>query len=143
MEFTINTAIEFARANKLKTWVLLYLKSHGNNLKLAELIKKNKAYFVGPIDFELKKLLRCSGPENEMLYKQDKLKWDIRINNLIDFIKKGHKYPPLIVWFKNNTFSIADGNHRHYAFTKLNYKKYPTIFYFENEEDYNLFLKRI
>jgi len=143
MEFTIESAISYSRNNLLKDWILAYLQDHGNNIKLAKFIDQKGGYFIGPIEFSLMKLIRCTGPEKNMLFKQDKEKWEKSILNLISFIKNGHKYPPLIVWFKNGIFSVADGNHRYEAFIRLNYKKYPTIFWFEKEKDYNNFLNKL
>ena len=119
--------------DKLKKWVINFLNSNGNNSNLANSIKKikNKCKITFIKNYELKKLSRINGPDEEkLLYSEKKEVWDKKVKELVKAIKsKTYKPTPLIVtniW--DNKYQLVDGAHRHAAFEQLGITEYYTIF---------------
>jgi len=140
MKFSLDEAIEFSKKGFLEEWVHKFLENKGNNIHLSKRMK-NKGYWLGIVEFPLGKLVRCCGPEENMKFRENSKSWEESINKIRLDIKKGWKAPPLIVWYLDGIFSIADGNHRFEALKRLNYKKYWIIIWFEKQIDFEKFKK--
>ena len=117
----------------LRQHTIDYLKGEGANPKLAEAIENHADYTAKLIECDLDKLIRVTGPEENMTFREDPQIWEKRINYFVDLLKQGIELPPLIVtnfWHENH---INDGTHRFAALKKLGYKKYWTIVFTKNK----------
>lgn len=83
--------------------------------------------------------MRCCGHESEMKFHEDREKFDRKNLELASKIKNGWDTPPLIIWFLNKKYSIADGNHRFEALKKCGYKEYWCLIWFKDKKDYEFY----
>jgi len=134
--YTINEIIEFSKNKNIEDWVHEFLISSGDNTALSEGLKKNKRYWIGPIEVNLNILQRCCGPEKNMEFVEPEEIWNKNVDRILQKMKTNYEIAPLLVEYKNNIFSIRDGNHRLEALKKNNYKKYWTIIWCNNEIDF-------
>lgn len=146
-EFSIKELKAHAKKGKIDGWVFAFLHGPGINKGMAKGLKlrKEEEYhsWVGPINFPLKDLVRCCGPEKDIEYPETLKKFNLRVNKMIKEINKGWETPVLIVnprpW---PILSIRDGNHRYEALLRSGKKKYPTIFWFDNPKDRQKFVRK-
>lgn len=137
----------YAKQGKLHEGVFGFLQTIGKNKGMAHGIlrrkSENKLFWVGPINFSLRELARCTGTEVDMEYVQTPRKWNTTVNSMVKSIKTGWKPPVLIVnprpW---PTLSIRDGNHRYAALLQSGKRKYWTLFWFESKKDQSRFVKK-
>ena len=85
MEFTVATAIDFAQAGQIETWVHAYLTS-GNwaNLGLANGLRLQERWWIGPVSVELSELSRACGPEPWMEFQVLPEHWEQKIAGLVN-----------------------------------------------------------
>ncbi|MDB5260139.1 MAG: ParB domain protein nuclease [Candidatus Nomurabacteria bacterium] len=146
-DFSIKEVKAYAKEGKLDDWVFEFLHGPGINKGMAKGLKlrKEKGYhsWIGPINFPLKELTRCCGPEESMEYPEPLKKFNKRANDMVKGIEKGWEVPVLIVnpqpW---PILSIRDGNHRYEALIRKGKKKYPTIFWFDTLKDRQRFIRK-
>jgi len=122
--------------SNLEEWIDTWLRAAGNNVALADGLKKQKRYWIGPIRFPLEKLARCCGPEEEMEFREPVERWNQRIDSLVEQIQSGVGLAPFIATYGNGTYSIRDGNHRYGAYKKLGLKTYWTIIWCDTKDDF-------
>src|SRR6185437_5833315 len=135
--FTPEKMIAAARKEKLEEKIHDYLTSIGNNLELSEGLKKQKRYWLQPIQLSLHLLQRCTGPEKHMEYPQSSMGWDARIADMrADLLKKWLPPPLLCEYRGKGILSIRDGSHRFEALKQVGYKKYWAIVWCNTLEDY-------
>jgi len=139
---SIQEIIKCAENGQLENWVDSFLRGEGKNIPFADGLKKQKRYWHGPVQFPLEKLSRCCGPEEEMKYKVSKEHWERKTDAMADYINAGAEFPPLIAEYKNETFTISDGNHRFGTYEKMGLKKHWVIFWCSSEEEFEE-MKRI
>lgn len=145
--FSIQSAQSYAKSNKLHEWVYNFLHTVGKNKGMARGIlrrkEEQKLLWVGPINFQLKELTRCTGPEKNLEYPQAIKNWESKVGAMIKSIKKGWEVPLLIAnprpW---PTLSIRDGNHRYEALLRSGKRKYWTIFWFEDKNERAKFIRK-
>lgn len=125
---------KYAQNGQLEGWIDAFLRAEGNNVPLADGLQKQKRYWIGPLQFPLKRLLRSCGPEEEMEYRESSEHWNQKIDSLIEYIKSDGELAPFIVQYSQGLFSIRDGNHRHGACEKLRLEKYWTLIWCDSEE---------
>jgi uncharacterized ParB-like nuclease family protein len=133
---TIEEISKYAQHGQLEDWIDAFLRAEGNNVPLADGLKKQRRYWIGPIQVPLKRLIRCCGPEEEMEYRESLEVWNKKVDSLIEHINSGGELPPLIVQYRNGIFSIRDGTHRYGAYEKLGLKQYWTLIWCDSEEDF-------
>ena len=131
---TIEKITEYAHKGQLEDWIDAFLRAEGNNVPLADGLKKQKRYWIGPLQFSLKRLLRCCGPEEEMEYRVSLESWNEKIDSLVEHIKSGGELPPFIVQYRQGIFSIRDGSHRYGAYERLGLETYWTLIWCDSEE---------
>ncbi len=131
---TIEEVTEYAHNGQLEDWIDAFLRAEGNNVPLADGLKKQKRYWIGPLQFPLKRLSRCCGPEEEMEYRVSLEDWNGKVASLIEYIKSGGELAPFIVQYRQGIFSIRDGSHRYGAFEKMSLKTYWTLIWCDSEE---------
>jgi uncharacterized ParB-like nuclease family protein len=131
---TIEELTQSAHNGQLEDWIDAFLRIEGNNVPLADGLKKQKRYWIGPIQFPLKRLRRCCGPEEEMEYRVSLEHWTKKTDSLIEYIKSGGELPPFIVQYRQGLFSIRDGSHRYGAYERLGRETYWTLIWCDSEE---------
>jgi hypothetical protein len=82
--------------SNLEEWIDTWLRAAGNNVALADGLKKQKRYWIGPIQFPLEKLVRCCGPEEGMEFREPVEHWNERIDSLVEHIKSGVDLAPFM-----------------------------------------------
>ncbi|MDO8571042.1 MAG: hypothetical protein Q7R97_05680 [Candidatus Daviesbacteria bacterium] len=131
-KFTLESALKARKEANLEEWVQQYLRDEGHNIKLADILRENKIVWVDLIKYNLDKLKRAMGPEEEMPFKEEKEKWEERIENFSVLIKGGFTPPPIIATDFWDDISISDGTHRFEALKQTGHKKYWVIFFIKN-----------
>jgi hypothetical protein len=142
-KFTLKNALQAKKNNTLELWVQNFLRGEGENLKLADVLKEDRKIWVDLVQYDLSKLLRITGPEKEMTFREDQKKWEQRVNAFVELIKNGYESVPLIVTDLWGDFHISDGNHRAEALKRTGVQKYWTIFYLENPDNAKIILDNI
>lgn len=132
IKFTLESALKAKKEASLEEWVQQYLRDEGHNIKLANILQENEIIWVDLIEYNLDKLKRAMGPEDDMLFKEEKEKWEERINNFAILIKGGFSPSPIIATDLWDDISISDGTHRFEALKKTGFKKYWVIFFTKN-----------
>ncbi len=122
-------------AEIIEKWVDSFLRQEGKNVDLAEGLKKQKRYWIGPIEISLQRLERCCGPEDSMEFKEPIESWTKRVASLLEHIKRDGHIFPLIVSYKSGVFSICDGNHRYAAYKKLGLDKCLVVIWCDSEKE--------
>jgi len=112
---------------QLAEWVDTFLRGEGNNIPLADGLKKQKRWWIDVAQFPLDKLVRCCGPEEGMEYRESAENWNKRIDSLVEHLQSDGKLPPFIAAYNNGIFSVRDGNHRLGACEKLGTESYETF----------------
>jgi len=123
-----------AQNGQIEDWIDAFLRAEGKNVPLADGLKKQERYWVGPEQVPLKRLTRSCGPEEEMEYRVSTDNWIKKTDLLIEHIKSGGELPPLIVQYGKGVFSIRDGNHRYEAYKKFGLKTCWTLIWCDSEE---------
>jgi|HubBroStandDraft_5_1064220.scaffolds.fasta_scaffold115877_2 hypothetical protein len=126
--------IQHARNGQLEDWVDAFLRAEGNNVPLADGLKKQKRYWIGPLQFPLQRLRRCCGPEEEMEYRVFLEDWNQKVGSLVEYIKSGGELPPFIVQYRQGIFSIRDGTHRFGACERLGRETCWTLIWCDSKE---------
>ena len=121
---------------QLSEWVDTFLRGVGNNIPLADGLKKQKRYWIEAPQFPLNKLVRCCGPEETMEYKESLENWNKRINSLVEYMESGEKFSPFIATYKDGIFSVRDGAHRYGACEKIGLQSHDTLIWCDSEEDF-------
>jgi hypothetical protein len=135
-QHTLQTAFKVAGDGEaLKSWTIAFLRSHGDNLALADIIEA-RSCSCELVLMPLSELAQTNGPEGTtgVMWTEKKEIWHERIFNLVKAIGKGGlSCPPLIItnfWGGQSYgggFGLGDGCHRLAALAALGYKSYPTI----------------
>jgi hypothetical protein len=121
--FTVSTAQQYAKENNIEEWIKRYLtESEGPNSGLLSRIVERKGFWNGPIEVPTSSLVRCFIPAEN------------RVSELAKGIKDPCSVAPLIIHSRihkleicgaqphivfSHQLEIADGNHRHAAFEKM------------------------
>jgi hypothetical protein len=131
---TIEEITKRAHNGQLEDWIDAFLRAEGNNVPLADGLKKQQRYWIGPLQFPLKRLERCCGPEEEMEYRESAEAWNTKVDSLVEHIQSGGELPPFIVQYRQGVFSIRDGSHRYGAYEKSGLETYWTLMWCDSEE---------
>ena len=133
-KFTLSTALEAKKRNRLHPWVINYLNDEGGNQKLARTLNEKGNVWVDIVEYPLNRLKRVWGSEEDMIFHEDRDEWEKRVSTIMKSIKDGEVFPPIIVTDFWDDIHISDGTHRYEALVKLGKDKYWTIFCFERED---------
>jgi len=137
-KYTLNSALEADKKNELFQWAQDYLRGEGWNKGLADHLMEEKPSIAMLMEFPLDKLKRIMGPEQGMNFVEESEVWEKRVTNLVERIKEGKEFPPLMVTDFWKPLELSDGSHRHEAFIRCGYDKYWTIFFFKNNHSLQL-----
>lgn len=132
----LTQALEFSKQGRIEEWVQFFLSEEKKNIGLFEGLKKQKRFWIGPLEIELSLLPRITGPEAHMEYVVEKEGFDAKIQKMLLDIKNAWMPAPLIAEYRNANLSLRDGNHRRQALELAGLKKYWTIIWFNSEEDF-------
>jgi len=117
---------------QLKELTIDFLNKEGNNKKLAEIISDRDDVEVKLDKVKLSVLKREMGPvEENLIFSEDKEKWDRRVESFAKDIKGGYEPLPLILTNFWTKLDLSDGSHRHAALERLNVGEYWTVSFFE------------
>lgn len=140
--YNLEHAIIAGEEGRIHEWVLSFLRSSGNNLKLAKRLEKDGQYHLGPISYPIDEVVTIIGHDNTFKFQEDINILRSRTSKMLDSMKKGWQPPPLIIanlWDDN--LEIADGGHRQRAIIEFGLKEYPMIFYFRDKVTMDEFLE--
>lgn len=135
---SLESAKEADKKGELLQWTIDFLQGEGKNDTLAEHIKTLSPTIVVLKKFPLNRLKRIVGPEKEMMFTEEVELWEKRVASMVDSLKSGRSFPPLLVTDFWNSMDIADGGHRFEALTRYGIDSYWTIFLFTNRESLEL-----
>ena len=137
---TLTSARAYAEAEKLGTWIHLYLNNEGRNVPFSEGLKLSERYYIGPAPFPVRMFHRCAGPEAEMPFRIDPDWWEHRVAGLEEAIRAGADLPPLIVHYVDGAFEVNDGNHRHKAYENLGVERAWAVVWITEKAELDDFL---
>lgn len=128
-------AMEYAERGEIHEWIQLFLRNEGENIALADGLLQKKRYYIGPVLTDISTFGIEEGAPS-YLDKENDIAWFFHI---VDKMKQSFgeewDYPPLIVFYTNGKYEIADGRHRNEALRQLGIKHAHVVFWTDNEED--------
>lgn len=136
--FSLESAFEAEKNSQLFQWTQDYLRSEGNNSGLADHLLNEDPSLIILKEFPLKKLKRIMGPESGMNFSEEFEVWELRVNSLVQVVKDGTTFPPLIVTDFWEPLTLSDGSHRHESMIRLGIEEYWTLFFFKSLESIKL-----
>lgn len=137
-KYSLHSALEADKKNELFQWTQDYLRGDGWNSGLADHLVEEKPTLVILREFPLHKLKRIMGPEQNMNFVEEQEVWEKRVHNLVERIKEGKQFPPLLVTDFWKPLELSDGSHRHEALLRCGIDAYWTIFFFKHQESIKL-----
>ncbi len=138
----LSSAKAYAGADKLDTWIHLYLNEEGRNIPFSDGLKLFDRYYISPAVFPLSLFTRCTGPEPEMKYQIHPEWWLEHVARLEESIQSDPDMPPLIVHYVDGAFELNDGNHRHKAYENLGIQNVWAIVWITEEAELNDFMDK-
>jgi hypothetical protein len=139
---SLSSAREYAKAEKLDSWIHLYLNEDGRNIPFSDGLKLFDRYYLSPVQMPLSLFRRCAGPEPEMKYKIHPEWFAKKVADLEKAIQTEPDMPPLIVHYVDGEFELNDGNHRHKAYENLGIEKVWVIVWITEPEEYEDFMAK-
>lgn len=139
---TLSSAQSYAKAEKLDSWIHLYLNQEGRNIPFSDGLKLFDRYYFSPVMMPLKLFQRCTGPEENMKYQVDKDWFLHHVSELEKAIQENPDMPPLIVHYVDGEFELNDGNHRHKAYENLGVENVWVIVWITEEAEYDDFMEK-
>ncbi len=133
-EFSLQKAHGAYQEGNLVPWIINYLRVQGNNPDLASRIERAELKVVQLCEIPLNKFMRIIGPEEGMIFPESIEVMESRIAKLIEAIKNGEQFPPLVVTDFWKLGTIQDGAHRYEALKRMGYDKYFAVVLFEKDE---------
>jgi hypothetical protein len=135
--FSVRSAQEAARRDRLDEWVAEFLSSPGSdNAELAQLLSEKPRHWLGPVVVPFSQLNRLAGPEGEpVLCPVDDDEWGDNVDDMKDEFEDGWEPPPLIVSFRDGDLVLEDGNHRVEGMRRAGEREGWAVINFENREE--------
>ncbi|EKD85952.1 MAG: hypothetical protein ACD_37C00567G0001 [uncultured bacterium] len=131
----IKEVIHKASQGELEDWVFSYLTNIDKNPGFVEGLRQQKRWWVGPQDYQLKKLIRTCGPEKNIDFPENKERWELRVEEMVKGLTSEWSAPPIITEYTSEGLFIRDGNHRQEALLQIGTQKYSTIAWFNTLND--------
>ena len=136
--FTLEAALVARDQGTFPQWLDAFLRGSGTNVPLADGLRRDQRWWIGPVEIELSQLTLKCGPGLE--YHEEEASWNARIGALAAKIGQGLKVPPLIAEYKDGMLFLADGNHRYGALQLSGLQHYWTAIWFNSKEDFDSFV---
>lgn len=125
---------QLASEGQLADWVHDFLLTDGNNAAMAEGLRAQTRYWLGPIEVPLDHLDRACGPEAEMEYQEDSDQRERRVSAMLVGIQGGWSPAPLIAQYTaEGHLSLRDGNHRHEALRRHGLEAYWCVIWCDTD----------
>jgi hypothetical protein len=129
-----------AERGETARWVGEFLASAGSdNAPLAAALAQRPHWWVGPIEVNLRDLVRLAGPEPDVLVPAPTRAWENEINEMQDSIDEGWEPPPLLVEGRHGQLLLQDGNHRHEALERAGESRAWVLVYFDDPAERDAF----
>jgi broad specificity phosphatase PhoE len=131
-----------SKEGKVHEWVISFLESSGNNLRLAEKLSDNSQFCYGPIDYPITDLVNLV--EEDPHYYEDPSITESKLGAMIESMDKGWNPVPIIatnLWI--DVLEIADGCHRQMMLKRKGVTTFPVIFYFRDQASLDNFVESI
>lgn len=136
MVFSLTTAQAYAQISEIETWVQSYLtKGEWANPGLADGLRLQQRWWLGPLEVRLSDLVRVCGPEPEMEYRMSHAGWEQRVTAIQTSLTDVAALPPLIITEQAGALKIRDGNHRHEAMRRKGWERCWVLVWFNEESD--------
>jgi len=136
MSFSLSTAQAYARLGQIEDWVQSYLANgEWANLGLANGLRLQKRWWLGPLEVRLEQLVRACGPEPEIEYRVSSESWEKRVTTIQSSLTEIAALPPLIAEYRSGLLSLRDGNHRHEALKRKGWETCWVLIWFNQESD--------
>ena len=139
---TLSSARAYAAAEKLDTWIHLYLNQDGRNIPFSDGLKLFDRYYIAPARFPAALFRRCAGPEPDMKYRIDPAWWERHVKELEEAIQTDADMPPLIVHYVDGAFELNDGNHRRKAYENLGVETVWAIVWITEKAELDDFMEK-
>ena len=145
--FTFAAVDSAFNEGKIDKCVQGFLRNEGGNSCMADDLQLRAQgrgiYWIGPLEFPLVELTRCTGPEAQMDYVEPEESWENRVGALEEKIKSGWTTPVMIVNPRPfPSLSIRDGAHRHEALLRAGKKTHGVLFWFDSKNDLQGFVRK-
>ncbi|MBV9951821.1 MAG: histidine phosphatase family protein [Acidimicrobiia bacterium] len=141
-EFSPDAARAAEARDELGSWVGDFLRSPGSdNELLAQQLRKDLRYWVGPIRVRLDQLHRLAGPSGHpVLETVDEDDWRDDVDDLRRAIESGAEPTPVIASYRDGQIVLEDGNHRVEAARRAGEEDAWTVVGFEDASARDRFL---
>ncbi len=133
---TLADAIAAGARGDIAAWVDAFLRAKGNNVELADGLRRAPRWWRGPVRVPLGELVRVVGPEPEMQYYEPQDSWQRRIAEMVESLERGWEPPPVIAEYRGGALPVADGGHRLAALARAGRDTAWTIIWFNRESDW-------
>lgn len=140
-EFSVKAAQRSALENRLQDWVLRYLKNISTQpLADIETLDCGEAWWHGPIEVQIDRLVRLTGPEPDRQHIVNAQHWEREVqrhtNHLANGGVSGRDLPPVVVNYKHGLLRICYGNCQVEAMRRLGWRTAWAIICYDSEKDF-------
>ena len=140
LELDSLSAKKWAEDRRVEEWVHKYLlsgKGGKSDPEFSEGLKREKRWWIGPIELSLNDLSPAVGTDTGMEFVVDKDKWYAWTSRLAKSFSNPAALPPLIAEYRACELSIRDGNTRYGAMKLLGWSTCSVIIWYNLESDYH------
>ena len=140
LELDSLSAKKWAEDGRVEEWVHKYLlsgKGGKSDPEFSEGLKREKRWWIGPIELSLNDLSPAVGTDTGMEFVVDKDKWYAWTSRLAKSFSNPAALPPLIAEYRACELSIRDGNTRYGAMKLLGRSTCSVIIWYNSESDYH------
>jgi hypothetical protein len=141
-DFSLQSAIDAAREDRLGQWVADFLASPGSdNAVLAQQLSEESLSWLGPIEVPIHQLHRLAGPEGDpVLCEVDDDYWRDDVDDMAEQIEDGWEPPPLVARYRDGQLVLEDGNHRAEGSRRAGNETAWTVVGFEDDDQRDSFM---
>ena len=140
-------AQRWAGGGRIEAWVHTYLLSGlggSSNAAFSQGLKREKRWWLGPLEVDLGALSPAVGTDPELEYVVDEAYWLARTTAYAQsFSDDRLALPPLIVEYRDGELSLRDGNTRYGAMRLLGWQSCWVVIWYNSEQDYGQHLGEI
>lgn len=138
LEFDTRSAKKWAEEGKIEAWVHRYLMTgKWANPAFSAGLKKEKRWWVGPVEIDLAALSPAVGTDSDMEFMVENRKaWVVRTSRMAESFSDPLSLPPLIVEYRNGELSVRDGNTRYAAMQHLGWSRCYVVIWYNSESDF-------
>jgi hypothetical protein len=136
-EFSVAGAKQAAAAGQIDDWVDEFLRtSSGPNIPMADGLRKQRRWWIGPVALPLASMRRVCGPEPEMQYYTGPNAFERKVAAIRAVAVDPDALPPLILEYQRPLFRLCDGSHRHEALRRMGLERFWAFLWFNTEASY-------